>query len=143
MVAGTVLLALGLLWNTVFPINKQLWTSSYVLYTSGIALLVLGSLYWWIDVSGYRRGLKPFVVYGANALIVFAVSGLIGRTLNAIEVHDASGQSVSLKVWLWESIFEPAFASPYNASLVYAIIHVILLLGFAWVLYSRRIFIKV
>jgi len=138
-----VLLAGGLLWNTVFPINKQLWTSSYVLYTSGLALLVFGVLYWWIDIKGYRRGTLPFVVYGTNALIVFAVSGLLGRTLNAIHVTDASGSAVNVKTWLWSTVFEPAFASPYNASLAHAIAYVLLLLGFAWLLYSRRIFIKV
>jgi predicted acyltransferase len=143
MVAGAALLAGGLLWNTVFPINKPLWTSSYVLYTSGIALLVLGVLYWWIDIKQHRRGTQPFVVYGTNALIVYALSGVLARTLNAIHLTDASGDAVNIKVWLWASVFEPAFTSPYNASLAYAIVHVLLLLGFAWLLYSRNIFIKV
>ena len=143
MVAGAVLLTGGLLWNTVFPINKALWTSSYVLYTSGIALLVLGVLYWWVDIKQHRRGTLPFVVYGTNALIVYALSGVLARTLNAIQTTDVSGSSVNIKVWLWASVFEPLFASPYNASLAYAIAHVLLLLGFAWLLYSRNIFIKV
>ena len=143
MVAGVVLLAGGLLWNTVFPINKQLWTSSYVLYTSGTALLTLGVLYWWIDIKEQRRGLQPFIVYGTNALIIYAVSGVLARTLNAIDTTDAAGNTVNIKVWLWVSVFEPTFASPYNASLAYAIANVLLLLGFAWVLYSRKIFIRV
>ncbi|MDH5621877.1 MAG: heparan-alpha-glucosaminide N-acetyltransferase domain-containing protein [Gammaproteobacteria bacterium] len=143
LVAGAVLLTGGLLWNTVFPINKQLWTSSYVLYTSGLALLVFGVLHWWIDIKGYRRGTLPFVGYGTNALIVFAVSGLLARTLNAIHLTDASGNAVNIKTWLWGSVFEPAFASPYNASLAHAIAYVLLLLGFAWLLYTRKIFIKV
>ncbi len=143
MVAGALMLAGGLLWDMVFPINKQLWTSSYVLYTSGVALLVLGVLYWWVDVKERRRGALPFVVYGTNALIVYAVSGVLARTLNAIHTTDASGNSVNTKLWLWQSVFEPAFSSPYNASLAYAIANVLLLLGFAWILYSRKIFIKV
>jgi predicted acyltransferase len=143
LVAGTVLLAGGLLWNTVFPINKQLWTSSYVLYTSGLALMIFGVLYWWIDIKEHRGGTRPFVVYGTNALIVFAVSGLLARTLNAIHTNDASGNAVNIKIWLWNTVFEPAFASPYNASLAHAIVYVLLLLGFAWLLYSRKIFIKV
>ena len=143
LVAGTVLLSCGLLWNTVFPINKQLWTSSYVLYTSGLALLVFGVLYWWIDIMGHRRGTLPFAVYGTNALIVFAMSGLLARTLNAIHVTDATGHAVNIKAWLWGSVFEPAFASPYNASLAHAVAYVLLMLGFAWLLYSRNIFIKV
>ena len=143
LIAGAVLLAGGLLWNTVFPINKQLWTSSYVLYTSGLALLVFGVLYWWIDIKGHRGATLPFMVYGTNALIVFAVSGLLARTLNAIHTTDASGNAVNIKVWLWNTVFEPAFGSPYNASLAHAIAYVLLLLGFAWLLYSRKIFIKV
>ncbi len=143
MVAGTVLLAGGLLWDMVFPINKQLWTSAYVLYTSGIALLVLGVLYWWIDIRRHRIGTQPFVIYGTNALIVYALSGVLARTLNAIHTTDVSGNSVNIKAWLWLSVFEPAFASPYNASLAYAIANVLLLLGFAWLLYSHKIFIKV
>lgn len=143
MVAGAALLAGGLIWNLVFPINKQLWTSSYVLYTSGTALLSLGALYWWIDIKAHRRGMQPFVVYGTNALIVYAVSGVLARTLNAIHTTDAAGNAVNIKVWLWGRVFEPTFASPYNASLAYAIVNVLLLLGFAWFLYSRKIFIKV
>ncbi len=142
-VAGAVLIAAGLLWHTVFPLNKQLWTSSYVLYTSGIALLTLAVLYWWIDVKGRRRGTLPFIVYGTNALIIFTLSGLIGRTFNAIHRTDAAGNSVNIKTWLWQSVFEPAFASPYNASLAHATVHVLAMLGIAWFLYSRKIFIKV
>ena len=133
MVVGTVLLALGLAWDMVFPINKQLWTSSYVLYTSGIAMLLLGVVYWWIDVKGRTWGTRPFVVYGMNAIVVFTLSGLIARTLNI----------TGAQKWLWQSIFEPVFASSLNASLAHAITHVLLLLGIAWILYSRKIFIKV
>ncbi len=143
MVVGAVLLAAGLIWNSVFPINKQIWTSSYVLYTSGIALLVLGVMYWWVDIRKHHRGMQAFVVYGTNALIIYAVSGVLARTLNAIHVTEASGQSINIKTWLWQNVFESTFASPYNASLAYAISNVLLLLGFAWFLYSRKIFIKV
>jgi predicted acyltransferase len=106
-------------------------------------LLVFGVLYWWIDIHGHRRGTLPFVVYGTNALIVFAVSGLLARTLNAIHTTDSAGNAVNIKAWLWASVFERAFDSPYNASLAHAIVYVLLLLGFAWLLYSRKIFIKV
>lgn len=143
MVAGAALLAGGLLWDTVFPINKPLWTSSYVLYTSGIAMLALGVLYWWIDIKEHRWGTQPFVVYGTNALIVYAFSGVLARTLLAVHATDVSGNSVNIKAWLWTSVFEPTFASPYNASLAFAIANVFLLLGFAWLLYSRNILIKV
>ena len=133
MVVGAVLLVLGLVWDTVFPINKQLWTSSYVLYTSGIGLLLLGAVYWWVDIKGRKWGTRPFVVFGMNDIVVFTLSGLIARTFNVL----------GFQKWLWQSIFEPAFASPLNASLAHAITHVLLLLGIAWILYARKIFIKV
>jgi predicted acyltransferase len=143
MVAGAVLLATGLVWGTVFPINKQLWTSSYVLYTSGIALVTLGALFWRIDIKRRLWGTQTFIVYGTNALIIFALSGLAGRTLNAIHRTDAAGDVVSIKTWIWQSVFEPAFASPYVASLAHAVVHVLVMLGIAWYLYTRKIFIKV
>ena len=133
MVVGVVLLVLGLVWDTVFPINKQLWTSSYVLYTSGVGLLLLGAVYWWVDIKGRKWGTRPFIVFGMNAIAVFTLSGLIARTFNII----------GLQKWLWQSVFEPAFASPLSASLAHAITHVLLLLGIAWILYARKIFIKV
>ncbi len=133
MVVGAVLLVLGLVWDTVFPINKQLWTSSYVLYTSGIGLLLFAVVYWWVDIKGHKWGTVPFIVFGMNAIAVFTLSGLLARTFNV----------TGLQKWLWQSVFEPAFASPFNASLAHAVTHVLLLLGIAWILYAHRIFIKV
>jgi predicted acyltransferase len=143
MVAGAALLSVSFVWNMVFPFNKQLWTSSYVLYTSGIALLFLGVLYWWIEIKNHRWGTKPFVVYGMNAIVVYTLSGVLARSLNAIQWADGAGASINVKTWLWQSIFQPAFESAYNSSLAYAVTNVLLLLGVAWVMYSRKIFIKV
>lgn len=143
MVAGAALLTVSFAWNMVFPFNKQLWTSSYVLYTSGIALLFLGVVYWWIEIKDHRWGTKPFVVYGMNAIVVYTLSGILARTLNAIQWADGAGASLNVKTWLWQSLFQPAFTSAYNASLAYAVTNVLLLLVVAWVMYSRKIFIKV
>ena len=143
LVVGALMTAVGAAWGMVFPLNKQLWTSSYVVYTSGIALLFLGAIYWWVDIKGHRWGTKPFVVYGMNALTVFTISGIIGRTLNEMQLSDAAGNSVSATAWMWQSIYQPLFESPYNASLAHAITHVLILLAFAWFLYSRKIFIRV
>lgn len=140
---GTVLLAAGAAWGEIFPLNKQLWTSSYVLYTSGIAMLFLGVVYWWVDIKGRHWGTRPFIVYGVNALAVYTLSGVIARTLNAIQVTGAAGDSISAKAWMWQSMYQPLFASPYNASLAHAITHVLVLLAVSWFLYSRKIFIRV
>lgn len=141
--AGVILLALGLIWNVAFPINKKIWTSSYVLYVGGIALLFLGIVYWVVDVLGYRRWTKPFIVYGTNALFAYFMSSFLVKLSALIQIPTANGESESLMSWIYTNIFEPTFASPYNASLAFALAYVLLILGLTWILYWRKIFIKV
>src|SRR5437773_555012 len=83
---GVVLFALGWIWNGFFPFNKALWTSSYVLVTSGLTLLTFGFCYWLIDIKGYKRWTWPFVVFGANALALFVFSGLFARMMSSFRV---------------------------------------------------------
>lgn len=139
---GTLLLALGWAWSLVFPLNKSLWTGSYVLYTSGLALLTLAGCYWLIDIHGYKRWTKPFVIFGVNALALFLFSGLMARFLGAVKVAAPDGKEISLQKWIFENIFL-AVASPVNASLMYAVSFILLWLLLMWLLYRRRIFIKV
>lgn len=143
MVVGTVLLGVSLIWDLAFPINKQLWTSSYVLYTSGIAMLLLGVIYWLVDMKGYRAWAQPFVVYGTNALFVFVLSGLVAKMLYTIKWTANNGEVISAKTWLTQTVFDPLFASPYNASLAFAIANVLFFWLLSWILYRRKIFIKV
>ncbi len=140
-VLGSICLTLGYIWNGWFPINKNLWTSSYVLYTGGLALLFLGCCYWFIDVKNYRWWIKPFQVYGLNAITVFFLSGFVGRLLYTIKVSYGTEQ-VGLGTYLFRSLFLPLF-SPINASLAWAICYVLVWLGLMWILYARKIFIKV
>ncbi|MCC6329868.1 MAG: DUF5009 domain-containing protein [Acidobacteria bacterium] len=139
---GTVLLAVGWSWSLLFPLNKSLWTSSYVLYTSGLALLTLGFCYWLIDVKGYKRWSKPFVIFGVNALALFAFSGLMARLMGMIRITGADGKETTLQGWIFNSLFL-SWASPINASLAYAICFILFWLFLMWLLYRRRIFIKV
>lgn len=140
---GVVLIALGWCWNFFFPFNKSLWTSSYVVYTSGLALCFLGFCYWLIDIKGYRKWSKPFVIFGVNALALFVFSGLFARILGVIKVAGAEeGKSISLQKWIFDTIFLP-LASPINASLAYAICFILFWLFLMWLLYRKRIFIKV
>lgn len=138
---GAVLLALGYAWHVVFPINKPLWTSSYVLYTSGLALLFLGLIYWLTDILKYQTWARPFEWYGKNALFVFIFSGLYGRLLYTITIQGSHGPT-TLKSLIYNNFFTPYF-SPVNASLAYALVHVGMILILAWILFKRRIFIKV
>jgi predicted acyltransferase len=139
---GVALVALGWAWHSWFPINKALWTSSYVVFTAGLALCFLGFCYWLIDIKGYKLWTKPFVIFGVNALALFVGSGVMGRLLGLIKVPGPEGSSISLQPWIFTNIFLP-LASPINASLMYAICFILLWLFLMWLLYRKRIYIKV
>ena len=139
---GILAVTLGLIWDLFFPINKALWTSSYVLYAGGLATLSLALCYWLIDVHDYRKGTKVFVVYGVNAITVFFLSGLIPRILSMIKVKLADGTEVGTQVWIQKTLFAPYF-SPVNASLAWAITFILFWLLILWIMYKRNIIIKV
>ena len=139
---GVTLLALGLIWNSYFPMNKALWTSSYVLATSGLALLVLGCCYWLIDIKGYERWAWAFKVFGANALALFVFTGFFARMISAYRVTGADGQLLSIQKVVMQSVFLPIF-NPIDASLGFAISFILLWLFLMWLLYRKRIYVKV
>ena len=137
-----MLVLFGLIWGIVFPINKALWTSSYVVLTAGCALQCLGFCYWLIDVKGGRRWAQPAVIYGMNAIAVFVLSGILGRILIYTKISGADGEVVSLKQWIYQHGFE-SYLGPLNGSLAYAIANVVFWLIIMKILYDRKIFIKV
>jgi predicted acyltransferase len=140
---GTLLLAIGWSWSLLFPLNKSLWTSSYVLYTSGLALLTLASCYWLIDIKGYKRWAWPFVVFGVNALTLFVFSGIMARLLGMVRVAGPeAGKDITLQQWIFQNAFL-SWASPVNASLAYAVCFILFWLFLMWLLYRRQIYIKV
>lgn len=142
IVAGLALWALGAWWGRVFPINKNLWTSSYTVLMAGWASLWFGVFHWAIDVRGWRRWALPFTVYGMNALAMFVLAGLVGRLLGLVQWSTAAGARVSLKGWLYETCFAP-FLRPPDASLAFALGFVLVFLALAWAMWRRRWFIKV
>ena len=140
---GFALLALGWMWSAFFPINKSLWTSSYSVFMSGLAMCVLAACYWVIDIKGWKAWTGPFVVFGVNALALFVGSGMMGRLLNMIPGSTgADGKLVSLKTTIYEAVFAP-LASPMNASLIFAVCFIGLWLFLMWLLYRKGIFLKV
>ncbi len=141
-VAGAACIVVGWAWNFWFPINKPLWTSSYVLFTAGMALQLLAVCHWLIDIKGMRRWATPFVVFGVNALAVFFLTGIFARLLGLIKFTGADGKQVALHSLIFNNLFT-SWASPVNASLMFAVCFVLLWLGLMWILYRRRIFIKV
>jgi predicted acyltransferase len=138
---GVLAVLAGLIANFLFPINKSLWSSSYVLYAGGWATLAISTLYWLIDIEGYRKFTTPFVVYGVNAITVFFLSGLLGRILNIIPMS-LNGKSMSLKTYLYNIGFVPYF-SPVNASLAFAISFLLFWLLVLWRMYKKNVIIKV
>jgi predicted acyltransferase len=141
--AGALLMAAGQLWHLDFPINKSLWTSSYVLFTAGMACVVLAACMWLIDARGISGWTKPFVVYGVNPMVAFLGSGLMARCIYTIgRVRWSDGKEISYVEWTYRSVFLP-WLSPVNASLAFALSFVALWLGILWVLWRRGIVLKV
>jgi len=142
LAAGAAGLGIGEIWHVWLPINKNLWTSSYVIFTAGFALVLLGLCYWVVDVKGWRGWTKPFVVYGTNAITVYFLSGLLAKMLDIWKVTLGDGRIVVVKTYVFQNWFAP-FLSAKNASLAFALAYVVFWLALMWVLYRRRIFIKV
>lgn len=135
--AGGVLILAGWGWGQFFPINKSLWTSSYVLLTSGWALGLVAACFELVEVRGGRRWGWPFEVLGLNAIFLFVGSGLVGRVLKYTHISDLTAGR-----WLYEHLFAP-WTTPVNASLAYALATVALWWLVLWVLYRRQWFLKV
>ena len=141
--AGGMTLLLGWVWSHIFPINKSLWTSSYVLLSAGLACLVLAAIFWLVDIEGYRGWTGPFLVFGTNAITAYWLSTLCGIVLDWITLGGpAEADQVVLKTYLYETFFA-SWLAPANASLAYAVAYVVVWLGLLSVLYRRRIFIRI
>jgi predicted acyltransferase len=139
VIAGIGGIAVGELWGLWFPINKSLWTSSYVVFTAGLALIVLAASYWLVEVRAQRRWAIPFAVLGVNALVLFFLSTLTARLLSIIRVGE-EGQS--LQAVLFDHVFAP-LASPVNASLAFAATYVVVWWAIMWMLYRWNIRLRV
>ncbi|MDP6569262.1 MAG: DUF5009 domain-containing protein [Candidatus Marinimicrobia bacterium] len=133
---------LGNALNIMIPINKQLWTPSYVFLTSGWACLILSIFYWLMEIKNIKSWAKPFIVFGSNSIIVFVASGIVVKTIQKIEVHLNDGSITSLYNWIYKYLFV-SWAGDLNGSLFFAITWILLWLGVLWILYIRKIFIKI
>jgi predicted acyltransferase len=139
---GSAVAVAGFLMCVWEPVNKQLWTTSYVLVTGGMAVMTLALSSWMIDVRQWRAGTMPALVFGSNPLVAFVGSGLLARTVILIRVTDSHGATTSLQGWIYNTILVPA-AGPVNGSLLYAALNVAFWLGLLWLLYRKRLFVKI
>jgi predicted acyltransferase len=134
--AGAIGIVAGLAWDPFFPINKNLWTSSYVVFSAGCAAVLLAGCIWLIDLRGVQGWTRPFVIYGINPLIAFVGSGMMARLLSIIKVGD-----LSLQAWTFRTFFKPYF-SPHLASLLWALAFVAIWLTILALLHRRNIVVK-
>ncbi|HRQ50600.1 MAG TPA: DUF5009 domain-containing protein [Agriterribacter sp.] len=146
-VAAILLVFAGLCWNTVFPLNKKIWTGSFVLYTSGLAIVVLAMLIYCIEVKGWRGAWSRFFdVFGKNPLFIFVLSGVWVRLYGLVRIADGTGDGKTiyrgLGGWMYNHIFAPLFGN-MNGSLLYAVFHLLIFWAIAWWLDKRKIYIKV
>lgn len=136
LIAGIIGIVAGELLHPYFPINKSLWTSSYVLLSAGFASLSLGVLHWITDVRLWRRWSLPLNVFGSNAILSYTLSGIFGISMVHIKVAGSALQELAYSAFL-------AIASPKMASLLYAITFVGVMLAIMTIFYRKKIFLKV
>ncbi len=142
LLGGLAGIGLGLVLDVWLPINKALWSSSYVVFTGGAGLISLALCHWLVDLKGYRLWATPFVVFGTNAILAYALSTSMTKALALWTVTRADGVEVMLKTYLFELCFL-RLATHRLASLLYALAFVLLWLGLMSLLYRKRIFIKI
>jgi predicted acyltransferase len=136
---GIVGVVLGELIGLEFPINKNLWTSSFVIFTAGMALVCLVLCYWIVDVTQHRgRATKFFLVFGMNPIAAYVFAEAIAHWIDRMP----HGVDLTWQESLYQSLFAP-LASPSNASLLYAISYVLMCCVAMWLLYRKEIFLKI
>lgn len=140
--AGLVLVVLGMFLNQWFPINKSIWTSTFVVFMAGLALVALSFFYWSIELAGYRRWATPFVIFGMNSITIFVLSEVLDTLLRFIRLPQAStGSTISIRSWLFWTFFMP-LTDPKTASLLFALGFVLFMLLIAWLMWRKRLFVK-
>ncbi|WP_057830131.1 acyltransferase family protein [Colwellia sp. TT2012] len=133
---GGLAIGFAVLWSLILPINKSLWTPSYVIYSTGFACLLLAAFIWLIDIMKQVKFAQPLLVYGTNPLFVYVLSFLVVTVYLNIQLAD-----VSLYAWLYQQL--SALFTPKLASFIFAFLHVIFFWYVSLKLYQRQIFIKI
>ena len=141
LILGIAGIALGLIWGIVFPINKPIWTSSFVLYTCGFASVFLGILLWITDIKGYTGWTRPFQVFGMNPIILYVIAEFLAITFGLKVSQTPAGEPVSITGWIYNNAFQP-LAGNFNGSLLYALTFTLICWFTGWILFYKKIFIK-
>lgn len=141
LIWGTVLAFAGLLLQYGCPINKKIWSPTFVLATTGFAAQLLGLLIWIIDINKKRRWSNFFHSFGVNPLIVYVFAGVLSSLLSSIR-FGWSGEVISVKSFIYDILIQP-WAGNYFGSLLYALLFVTICWLFGYILYKRNIYIKI
>ncbi|MCK4537170.1 MAG: DUF1624 domain-containing protein [Candidatus Krumholzibacteria bacterium] len=146
VIPGIFLLVAGLTWGIVQPVNKPLWTGSYVLLTSGISILMMSVVVWITEVKRWRKWGWPASVFGANPFLLFLFSALWVRTITRVVMFGTGGagsgtEKVSLYNFLFDSVFRP-LAGAMNGSLLFAVLHLVLYWLILYFLHRGKVFVK-
>jgi predicted acyltransferase len=141
-VAGIVLLVAGRVLHPYFPINKNLWTSTFVLFTGGFGMLALAACYWVVDLRAWRAWAPPFLVFGMNAILAYALAALVSEVSTDFEFLKLHGHETTFHGWIYGRFFVP-YASPVNASLAFAVFFVLVIFVMLWPFYRGKIFLKI
>ncbi|MBN4082902.1 DUF1624 domain-containing protein [bacterium AH-315-A23] len=140
---GAIAVAIGFVWGQFFPINKPIWSSTYVVYTGGLAMLFLAFLLWVIDVKAIKKWSNPFIHFGTNPLFIYVFSVLYVRTIiYLIKFNNSEGEIITGYRYLYDQVFVP-IAGNMNGSLLFAVSHIIVFWMITLVLYKKKIFIKI
>jgi predicted acyltransferase len=141
--ASAASIALGYLWSLEFPLNKNMWTSSFVLVASGYSLLLLGLCFWAVEIRGWRSGWTfPWLVFGSNAIAAYMISELLPGVLFHVSVPDGPGRHADLNRFLFEHIFAHV-PDPHWAAFAYSVSFTTVCFLPVWILYRKKIFLKV
>ncbi len=139
---GALVMVVGLMWNWSFPINKGLWTSSYVLFSAGMAAVAIATITWIIDVQRVTWWTRPLVIYGVNPIVAFVGSGMMARIIYSLWKIDVDGTPVAVQSALYKAAFA-SWLEPRNASLAFALCFVLFWYAILAALYRRNLILKV
>ncbi len=134
---GAALVAAGLVWGQFFPINKPIWTSSYVLYAGGIGMILLSLLFMIIDIWGLQGWTGFFNTFGTNPMFTYLLAGIWTKTMLAVKIGE-----VTLYNWIFTHLCSPLFAEQKIASLMFALMQVCIIWVFGYILYRRKIILR-
>jgi predicted acyltransferase len=138
-VIGLAWLVVGCLWHYAFPINKNLWTSSYVMFTSGLCTLLFAATIWLVDIQKHHKGIFPLVVFGTNAIAAYVLHSLLNTPIGA---KVFSGGTASFKGLIYNGMVN--LGIPANlSSFLWALFYTWLIYLIVWVMYKRKIFLKI